>query len=1414
MNVSGTKIIFRVKRDEIELERVSEAGSVETISNWYDPVKLQHRIDALHAVLRWVIADSEFVAIIAPADSAREFVQRMPRIQRCLVQPEKLPDELMGRINSMAVDKDTGQNILESIRKKPGPTCGVGSKMPMPAASRSSISHSFGTDNRVKSHLVNRMKPNPNKSLSDEQKDRAGNTNKWKPDLEDDEDSFFDRAASSTSNSVGSIERRNAGLLSSAGAGGQRRLRNINDRTRLGTISSSRADSEMQVSTRKSSRLMNKESGRTSTDTVSPYFGVKAQKSGEMFVFPFGEKKNAVSVRWEDWQHLDPGEFLNDTVIEFYLRYLMLNKLQKSLADQVYIFNTFFYQQLTRKGDKEKGAGLYRIQYERVKKWTSKVDIFKKRFVFVPINENLHWYLVVIYNPGALLPSANTTNTIAEDSKEGASNPVTADSTSTFFSIPAPSAEKEEDKDEDLTDDGPAKSELKSTSKESDTAPLRISGENSRQEDDDDGVEEVFVDADEGEEFAVETSVGDVAEAGPSAAGTGAGRGSGEKDFVSSSVPASSSIAEPRRSNDEILLTDKPVTLARARKGLEWGSAPPPESTSGLSSKCTSPTQAELVGQFIADLALGHENGQVKTGAGGLVGSGALSEDEGAQTESSQLRSGFGLGSSPTPMEDVVLQVDQDHGFEDDRKEANEEAAQIENNMDIDMGIGSRSGSNDVQATEKGEKGDEGADAGTMTTFPPNSKVIPGSANTDADVVIDISADEMDAVADEGGVSGVDDPAAASDTTISVDEAETMETAGQGKGKTTCVGKSSKKRGVSTAGSQKKQADPEKLLQGYLKNEARTKLGVEIEAQPIKTYVKCPKQPNYWDCGIYLLHIAETFLDDVEEYSKICVLKSEYRFPQEKSVNRKRKQLQELMVKLQGRYEEMIKFQKQQEATSGAGGATDSKSGEASTSKEGQASRPEQESRPSPAPRIDTLKSDQPPPQATPVTTTQLTLDESPDLIVVADESKSAPACTVRTTQRKSLKPTRLSTPVPRKEDIEVELLSSPVIVDVDTEQTLSRPMSPELIPQVDDGDALKRPAAEDAPVVLNEADSSISPVSQDEDWRGKQQLPQQTERNRAPQVQKSLPKANGWTMSQLIDDDELGSEPAAAGVVSGFVSVDMETEKETEDGWNVWGPRNRGAMATDAERSDAGDVTATANELGDAVKGRGGGKSSRLNISSSIGSGRKINKDVSTAFDTNPDQMRRSSVDSVDMQIFENDFISGGIYGRQQQPQRTTGEGRSEAYSPELLETTRSTLAKERALTTPPRQKKQPMPVDTSRTTDSSSNSSPLTPMSELVTSDMSPSSVENLPTDARGGLGFSGEHTSATSASGWAREKTATGRKGSLVIVESPPTLKYGGGSKSAGGRSRTESVSADAANTSASESLSQESVILVED
>ena len=145
-----------------------------------------------------------------------------------------------------------------------------------------------------------------------------------------------------------------------------------------------------------------------------------------MFHYPFTNDKDAITVTWHDLDHLEEGEFLNDVVIEFYLKYLTHSLEDKKKAEECYVFSSYFYSQLTVKTG---GLSIFfvfclivtecylthslssyflswnnhvdfnewnRIRnrkcdidetYEKVKKWTSNVNIFDKKYLFVPINE-------------------------------------------------------------------------------------------------------------------------------------------------------------------------------------------------------------------------------------------------------------------------------------------------------------------------------------------------------------------------------------------------------------------------------------------------------------------------------------------------------------------------------------------------------------------------------------------------------------------------------------------------------------------------------------------------------------------------------------------------------------------------------------------------------------------------------------------------------------------------------------------------------------------------------------------------------------------------------------------------------------------------------------------------------------------
>ncbi|XP_034041824.1 sentrin-specific protease 7 isoform X2 [Thalassophryne amazonica] len=125
--------------------------------------------------------------------------------------------------------------------------------------------------------------------------------------------------------------------------------------------------------------------------------------TSRLIQFPPPPLKGGITVTMEDLQCLDNGHFLNDVIIDFYLKYLLQNA-PAAMVERCHIFSSFFYKQLTRRDNASEGSPSETCQrqrrHQRVKTWTRHIDIFKKDFVFMPVNQEAHWYLVVICFPG------------------------------------------------------------------------------------------------------------------------------------------------------------------------------------------------------------------------------------------------------------------------------------------------------------------------------------------------------------------------------------------------------------------------------------------------------------------------------------------------------------------------------------------------------------------------------------------------------------------------------------------------------------------------------------------------------------------------------------------------------------------------------------------------------------------------------------------------------------------------------------------------------------------------------------------------------------------------------------------------------------------------------------------------------
>ncbi|KAL9245550.1 hypothetical protein vseg_019189 [Gypsophila vaccaria] len=118
----------------------------------------------------------------------------------------------------------------------------------------------------------------------------------------------------------------------------------------------------------------------------------------EEVVYPKGEI-DAVSVRKSDVDLLLPDVFVNDTIIDFYITYLK-NGIPLERRRNFHFFSSFFFRKLADLDKNPSSISDGKAAFQRVRRWTRKVNIFEKDYVFIPVNYSLHWSLIVLCHPG------------------------------------------------------------------------------------------------------------------------------------------------------------------------------------------------------------------------------------------------------------------------------------------------------------------------------------------------------------------------------------------------------------------------------------------------------------------------------------------------------------------------------------------------------------------------------------------------------------------------------------------------------------------------------------------------------------------------------------------------------------------------------------------------------------------------------------------------------------------------------------------------------------------------------------------------------------------------------------------------------------------------------------------------------
>ncbi|KAJ8674883.1 hypothetical protein QAD02_010669 [Eretmocerus hayati] len=185
-----------------------------------------------------------------------------------------------------------------------------------------------------------------------------------------------------------------------------------------------------ELNTKEANDILVKASPKVKTLTASPAkrstpaASANSNSNGviqTITVYPPPPAKGGIAINTEDFTCLAEDQFLNDVIIDFYLKYLSLEVLSKEDNDRTHMFSSYFYKRLTsphaQANENTDNLSPAAKRHARVQKWTKNVNIFEKDFVVIPINEHAHWFLAIICFPGlvgTVLPQVETKSDVAK----------------------------------------------------------------------------------------------------------------------------------------------------------------------------------------------------------------------------------------------------------------------------------------------------------------------------------------------------------------------------------------------------------------------------------------------------------------------------------------------------------------------------------------------------------------------------------------------------------------------------------------------------------------------------------------------------------------------------------------------------------------------------------------------------------------------------------------------------------------------------------------------------------------------------------------------------------------------------------------------------------------------------------------
>ncbi|CAM9201167.1 unnamed protein product [Chrysoparadoxa australica] len=170
------------------------------------------------------------------------------------------------------------------------------------------------------------------------------------------------------------------------------------DSSRIGvTVNKEEAEKYTQLTAQE--ETADKSNGRPLSTRLRRRNAKKFGSSGVPFLVypPERDAQDTITLFQCDLERTEMGEFLNDSLVDLYLKYLArdhpLHSKDGYKRRESHFLSSHFFSML-----KDYSLNDLKLQFASVQRWTKGAALFEKKFVFVPIVEDLHWSLSVICN--------------------------------------------------------------------------------------------------------------------------------------------------------------------------------------------------------------------------------------------------------------------------------------------------------------------------------------------------------------------------------------------------------------------------------------------------------------------------------------------------------------------------------------------------------------------------------------------------------------------------------------------------------------------------------------------------------------------------------------------------------------------------------------------------------------------------------------------------------------------------------------------------------------------------------------------------------------------------------------------------------------------------------------------------------